>query len=158
MIKTYQICSNKLQDLVDMLDILKEEYDEDFLTSLTEDILDLENLVTSLELKSLLTQKTDISNVYIDIQPGSGGIDAQDFASILFRMYIKWGEKNGFVVTITSYTSGEDDGIKNATIHLVGDYAFGWLKGESGIHRLVRKSPFDSGNRRHTSFVSVKQK
>ena len=138
-----------------MLEIAKEEDDDNFLNSVIEDTILLESLVDSMELKSLLIEKNDANSAYIDIHPGSGGVDAQDCADILFRMYVKWGEKNGFSVTTTNYTPGEGGGIKNATIYVAGDYAFGWLKGESGIHRFVRKSPFDSGNRRHTSFVSV---
>ena len=97
----------------------------------------------------------DSSNAYLDIQAGSGGTEAQDWADMLLRQYLRWGERKGFKTEVTELSDGEVAGIKSATIHLRGEYAYGWLRTETGVHRLVRKSPFDSGNRRHTSFASV---
>jgi peptide chain release factor 2 len=97
----------------------------------------------------------DQNNAYLDIQAGSGGTEAQDWANMLLRMYLRWAEQHGFKAEITEVSAGDVAGIKSATVHIQGDYAFGWLRTESGVHRLVRKSPFDSGGRRHTSFASV---
>lgn len=111
-------------------------------------------MLSTSEICHLFFEKNDDNNCYIDIQSGSGGIDAQDWASILLRMYLRWLSNKGFHTKIITETEGEVSGIKSATVKVKGSYAYGWLKTESGIHRLVRKSPFDSG-RRHTSFVSV---
>ena len=108
-----------------------------------------------LELKHFLSGKTDINNAIIEIHPGAGGTESQDWAQMLFRMYLKWAEKNGYRAEIVDVTYGEEAGIKNATITVTGPYAYGMLKGEAGIHRLVRISPFDANKRRHTSFVAV---
>ncbi len=97
----------------------------------------------------------DMKNAYLDIQSGSGGTEAQDWADMLLRQYLRWGERKGFKTEVTELSDGDVAGIKSATIHLKGDYAYGWLRTETGVHRLVRKSPFDSGNRRHTSFASI---
>ena len=97
----------------------------------------------------------DLNNAYLDIQAGSGGTEAQDWAEMLLRMYLRWGEQRGFKTELIECSAGEVAGIKSATVHFVGDYAYGWLRTETGVHRLVRKSPFDSGNRRHTSFAAV---
>jgi peptide chain release factor 2 len=103
----------------------------------------------------MFSGETDANNAYLDIQAGSGGTEAQDWAEMLLRMYLRWGEAHGFKVELIEVSAGEVAGIKSATVHISGDYAFGWLRTETGVHRLVRKSPFDSGNRRHTSFASV---
>ena len=103
----------------------------------------------------MFSGKADASNAFVDIQAGSGGTEAQDWAEMLLRMYLKWAEANGFDVELIEASAGEVAGIKSATVHVKGDYAFGWLRTELGVHRLVRKSPFDSGNRRHTSFAAV---
>jgi peptide chain release factor 2 len=103
----------------------------------------------------MFSGETDANNAYLDIQAGSGGTEAQDWAEMLLRMYLRWGEAHGFKVELIEASAGEVAGIKSATVHIIGDYAFGWLRTETGVHRLVRKSPFDSGNRRHTSFASV---
>ena len=103
----------------------------------------------------MFNRDADSSNAYLDIQAGSGGTEAQDWAEMLLRMYLKWCESNGFVSELIEVSPGEVAGIKSATVRVVGDYAFGWLRTELGVHRLVRKSPFDSGNRRHTSFAAV---
>jgi len=103
----------------------------------------------------MFSGEMDFNNAFLDIQSGSGGTEAQDWAEMLLRMYLRWGEKHGFNTQIIEVSPGEVAGIKSATIKYVGDYVFGWLRTETGVHRLVRKSPFDSGNRRHTSFASV---
>ena len=103
----------------------------------------------------IFSRENDLNNAYLDIQSGSGGTEAQDWAEMLFRMYSRWAEEMNFKVKIEEYSSGDVAGIKSASIHISGTYAYGWLRTETGIHRLVRKSPFDSGNRRHTSFAAV---
>jgi peptide chain release factor 2 len=108
-----------------------------------------------LEFQRMFSGPMDANNAFVDIQSGSGGTEAQDWANMLLRMYLRWGEKHGFQAELIEVSAGEVAGIKSATIKFSGDYAFGWLRTETGVHRLVRKSPFDSGNRRHTSFASV---
>ncbi|AFU97890.1 peptide chain release factor 2 [Simiduia agarivorans SA1 = DSM 21679] len=103
----------------------------------------------------MFSGEMDANNAYLDIQAGSGGTEAQDWAEMMLRMYLRWGEAKGFKTTLEEASAGDVAGIKSATIHFEGEYAFGWLRTETGVHRLVRKSPFDSGNRRHTSFSSV---
>ena len=141
------------------LEEFKELYDEDHNKEI-EDYLKIEisKLSESLQKLSFLkifTGRSDACNAFVDVQAGSGGTEAQDWAEMLLRMYLKWGEKHNFDVEIISTTNGDVAGIKSATIKFNGQYAFGWLKTEMGVHRLVRKSPFDSGNRRHTSFASI---
>jgi peptide chain release factor 2 len=109
----------------------------------------------SLEFRRMFSGEMDANNAYLDIQSGSGGTEAQDWAEMLLRMYLRWGERKGFKTELMEVTAGDVAGIKGATIQFTGDYAYGWLRTETGVHRLVRKSPFDSGNRRHTSFASV---
>jgi peptide chain release factor 2 len=111
--------------------------------------------VEALEFQRMFSGKMDICHAFLDIQSGSGGTEAQDWAEILLRMYLRWGERRGFETTLVELSTGDVAGIKSATISFVGAYAYGWLRTETGVHRLVRKSPFDSGNRRHTSFASV---
>jgi peptide chain release factor 2 len=108
-----------------------------------------------MEFARMFSGPMDASNAFLDIQAGSGGTEAQDWAEILLRMYLRWGEKSGFKVELIEVSGGDVAGIKSATIHVVAPYAYGWLRTETGVHRLVRKSPFDSGNRRHTSFTAV---
>ena len=120
-------------------------------TALTE----LNSEIDSLETKKYFSKENDTNNAYLDIQSGSGGTEAQDWAEMLYRMYMRWSEDMGFKVKIEEYSVGDVAGIKSASIHISGQYAYGWLRTETGIHRLVRKSPFDSGNRRHTSFAAV---
>ena len=113
------------------------------------------NDISQLEIKRMFSGEMDTSNAFLDIQAGSGGTEAQDWANMLLRMYLRWCESNGFKADLIETSPGEVAGIKSATIHITGDFAFGWLRTETGVHRLVRKSPFDSGNRRHTSFAAV---
>ena len=118
-------------------------------------MLRLEQHVQRLEFQRMFSGEADANNAYIDIQAGSGGTEAQDWAAMLLRMYLRWCERKGFETEITEQSDGEVAGIKSATVHVRGPYAYGYLRTETGVHRLVRKSPFDSGNRRHTSFASV---
>lgn len=138
-----------------MLDLVVEEDDENALGDVQKDVDGIEADVAKMEFRRMFSGETDPNNCYLDIQAGSGGTEAQDWANMLLRMYLRWGEAHGFKTEIIEVSDGEVAGIKSATIRLEGEYAFGWLRTETGVHRLVRKSPFDSGNRRHTSFSSV---
>ncbi len=132
-----------------------EEDDEDTFAAVSTDVASAEKQLEVLEFRRMFAGEMDPNNAYVDIQAGSGGTEAQDWASILLRMYLRWGERRGFKTELMEVSDGEVAGIKSATIKFGGEYAFGWLRTETGVHRLVRKSPFDSGNRRHTSFASV---
>jgi len=129
--------------------------DEDAVADIILELDELEGEVSELEFRRMFSGEMDANNAFIDIQSGSGGTEAQDWASMLMRMFLRFGEKEGFKTELLEVTGGDVAGIKGATIKFSGDYAFGWLRTETGVHRLVRKSPFDSGNRRHTSFASV---
>ncbi len=120
-----------------------------------QEIISVEEKIAELEFRRMFSGKMDQANAYLDIQSGSGGTEAQDWAEMLLRMYLKWGENKGFNTELIEVSPGDVAGIKSATIKFNGDFAYGWLRTESGVHRLVRKSPFDSGNRRHTSFASI---
>ncbi len=135
--------------------MLLEEGDEEGLSEIDEELGRLEKLIDELEFRRMFSGEADSNNCYLDIQAGSGGTEAQDWGNMLLRMYIRWAEKRGFKVDVMEVSEGEVAGIKSATIHVQGEYAYGWLRTESGVHRLVRKSPFDSGARRHTSFSSI---
>ncbi len=132
-----------------------EEDDEETVQSVTTELDGKEKALEQLEFKRMFSGKMDANNAFLDIQSGSGGTEAQDWAEMILRMYLRWGESNGFKTELVEASSGEVAGIKSATIKFTGEYAFGWLRTETGVHRLVRKSPFDSGNRRHTSFSSI---
>lgn len=138
-----------------MLLMAQEEEDEGLLESINEDIDGFEKRLAELEFRRMFSGEMDENNSFLDIQSGSGGTEAQDWAEMLLRMYLRWGEQHGFKTELIEVSPGDVAGIKSATIKYQGDYAFGWLRTETGVHRLVRKSPFDSGNRRHTSFASV---
>jgi len=142
-------------DASDLLDLAIEEDDIDAVQSVEDDLLNLEAALERLEFRRMFAGEMDPNNAYLDIQSGSGGTEAQDWAEMLLRMYLRWGEDKGFKTTLVEASAGEVAGLKSATIQFEGDYAFGWLRTETGVHRLVRKSPFDSGGRRHTSFASV---
>ena len=142
-------------DASDLLDLAVEEDDVDAVQSVEDDLLDLAAALERLEFRRMFAGEMDPNNAYLDIQSGSGGTEAQDWAEMLLRMYLRWGEDKGFKTTLVEASAGEVAGLKSATIQFEGDYAFGWLRTETGVHRLVRKSPFDSGGRRHTSFASV---
>jgi len=144
-----------LNDANEMLLMAQEEDDESLLESISEDIDGFEKRLAELEFRRMFSGEMDANNTFLDIQSGSGGTEAQDWADMLLRMYLRWGEQHGFKTELIEVSPGDVAGIKSATIKYEGDYAFGWLRTETGVHRLVRKSPFDSGNRRHTSFASV---
>lgn len=144
-----------LEDASALLELVIEEEDAKALVGLIEDVDGLTKKVEDMEFARMFSGKMDANNAYLDIQAGSGGTEAQDWAEMLLRMYLRWGDQQGFHTQILELSTGDVAGIKSATIHFVGPYAFGWLRTETGVHRLVRKSPFDSGNRRHTSFASV---
>jgi peptide chain release factor 2 len=144
-----------LNDSKELLDIAVEENDEDSVEAVELELEELEALLAKLEFRRMFSKEMDENSAFLDIQSGSGGTEAQDWANILLRMYLRWGEDKGFKVELMEVSAGDVAGIKSATIRFEGDYAFGWLRTETGVHRLVRKSPFDSGNRRHTSFASV---
>ncbi len=137
------------------MDLAVEEDDEETARSVEQDLVGLEAILEKLEFRRMFSGETDENNAYLDIQAGSGGTEAQDWAEMLLRMYLRWGEDKGFKTTLVEASAGEVAGLKSATIQFEGEYAFGWLRTETGVHRLVRKSPFDSGGRRHTSFASV---
>ena len=144
-----------LDEAAELLELAAEEDDEETLAAVAEDLDQVEQQVAQLEFQRMFSGEMDACNAYLDIQAGSGGTEAQDWAEMLLRMYLRWGERHGFKTELIEVSPGEVAGIKSATIHFQGDHAFGWLRTETGVHRLVRKSPFDSGNRRHTSFASV---
>ena len=134
---------------------MSQENDESSLKEISEEVVKNEKALSELEFRRMFSNEMDPSNAYLDIQSGSGGTEAQDWAEIIMRMYLKWGEAKGFETEVIELSPGDVAGIKSSTIKFSGDYAYGWLRTETGVHRLVRKSPFDSGNRRHTSFASV---
>lgn len=144
-----------LEDARELLELAQEENDHDTTNSVCQEIENLEQKLSKLEFSRMFSGEMDINNAFLDIQSGSGGTEAQDWAEMLLRMYLRWTEQHGFSTEIIDYSPGEVAGIKSATIRVIGDYAYGWLRTEIGVHRLVRKSPFDSGNRRHTSFAAV---
>ncbi|WP_139202405.1 peptide chain release factor 2 [Frateuria terrea] len=144
-----------LSDAKELLDMAAADGDEDTVGSVAADVEKLEARVGKLEFQRMFSGKMDSANAFVDIQAGAGGTEAQDWAEMLLRMYLRWAESRGWKVELMEVSGGEVAGIKSATFRVEGDYAYGWLKTEIGVHRLVRKSPFDSDNRRHTSFTSV---
>ncbi|MEE4383170.1 MAG: PCRF domain-containing protein, partial [Pseudomonadales bacterium] len=144
-----------LSDAADLFELAVEESDEDTLDVLRADLDAHEQEVHRLEFRRMFAGEMDASDCFVDIQAGSGGTEAQDWAEMLLRMYLRWAERRGFDTEIIELSPGEVAGIKGATFLVRGDHAFGWMRTETGIHRLVRKSPFDAGARRHTSFASV---
>ncbi|MCK5120388.1 MAG: peptide chain release factor 2 [Methylococcales bacterium] len=144
-----------LEDAEELLEMAVEESDEETVETVVDDLQQFEKKVAELEFRRMFSGEMDANNAFLDIQSGSGGTEAQDWASMIERMYLRWGEAKGFKVELLEESQGEVAGIKSATIKFEGDYAYGWLRTETGVHRLVRKSPFDSGSRRHTSFASV---
>lgn len=154
-VNTINSLEESLSDSVDLLNLAEEENDEDTFNAVLDDLDANEEYLAKLEFRRMFSGEMDPNNAFVDIQSGSGGTEAQDWADMLLRMYLRWGEQHGFKTELIEVSPGEVAGIKSATIQYTGDYAFGWLRTETGVHRLVRKSPFDSGNRRHTSFASV---
>lgn len=154
-VKTIDQLEQGVDDCRELIDMSVEEGDEESLADVQREIASLDEQLAKLEFRRMFSGEMDPNNAYLDIQAGSGGTEAQDWAEMVLRMYLRWGDDKGFKTTLEEASPGEVAGIKSATIHFEGDYAFGWLRTETGVHRLVRKSPFDSGNRRHTSFCSV---
>jgi len=154
-VETIDDLTGSLADSRDLLDMAVEENDESAVADIENEIQRLREILEKLEFRRMFSGEMDPSNCYLDIQAGSGGTEAQDWANMLLRMYLRWADKHGFDAEIVELSEGEVAGIKGATLHIKGEYAFGWLRTEIGVHRLVRKSPFDSGNRRHTSFTAV---
>ena len=154
-VNTIKDLEQGLADAEELLAMAVEENDEATVDTVVDDLADFEKRVAGLEFRRMFSGEMDPCNAFLDIQSGSGGTEAQDWASMIERMYLRWGEAKGFKTELIEESPGDVAGIKSATIKFEGDYAFGWLRTETGVHRLVRKSPFDSGNRRHTSFASV---
>jgi len=153
-----QTLDNLQQGVVEsreLLELADEESDEETFAEVERDAAGLEEQLAKLEFRRMFSGEQDENSAFVDIQAGSGGTEAQDWANMLLRMYLRWGEKKGFDVELTEASDGDVAGIKSATIHMKAPYAYGYLRTETGVHRLVRKSPFDSGARRHTSFASV---
>ena len=146
---------SRIGDARDLLALAVEEGDSDTVAAVFSDLESVENLLRDAEFRRMFSGETDDCNAYVDIQSGSGGTEAQDWAEMLLRMYLKWSESHNFKTEIIEISGGEVAGLKSAVVKVTGAHAFGWLRTETGVHRLVRKSPFDSGNRRHTSFASV---
>jgi len=144
-----------LDEAEELLELSAEEGDEETVEAVAADVDAFEKEVEALEFQRMFSGEMDANNAFLEIQAGSGGTEAQDWAEMLLRMYLRWGESHGFKTELMEVSPGEVAGIKSATVKFEGPYAFGWLRTETGVHRLVRKSPFDSGNRRHTSFAAV---
>jgi len=146
---------SELEDGHELFTLAVDEADEETQLSISKDLDNLEKQIAQLEFTRMFSNPMDASPAFLDIQSGSGGTEAQDWAEMLLRMYLRWAERRNFKSEIIELSPGEVAGIKSATVRVIGDYSFGWLRTETGVHRLVRKSPFDSGNRRHTSFAAV---
>lgn len=154
-VKTIDAMETGLEDARELLDLAVEENDADTLADVEAELQMLQDKLGTLEFRRMFAGEMDANPCFLDIQSGSGGTEAQDWANMMLRMYLRWGEQKGFKVELMEVSDGDVAGIKSATIKFDGEYAFGWLRTETGVHRLVRKSPFDSGGRRHTSFASV---
>ena len=154
-VKSLTDVENGLRDGRELFEMAREENDDATLSGVQADSEQLEKRVAEMEFRRMFAHPMDPNNCFVDIQSGSGGTEAQDWAAMLLRMYLRYCERRGFKVEVLEESEGEVAGLKSASIKVTGDYAYGYLRTESGVHRLVRKSPFDSGNRRHTSFASV---
>jgi len=154
-VDTLTAIESELQEASDLLELASEENDQDTYQAVVADVEDMESRIAALEFQRMFSGEMDGANAFLDIQAGSGGTEAQDWANMLLRMYLRWAERHDFSSELIEVSPGEVAGIKSATVKIDGAYAFGWLRTEIGVHRLVRKSPFDSGNRRHTSFAAV---
>lgn len=154
-LKSFQTAEESLEDQTTLFEMGAEEEDRDTQVEAVEGLNEVEARIAELELAQMLGGENDAESAFLDINAGAGGTEAQDWAEMLLRMYLRWAERKGFKTELMECTAGEEAGIKSATVSIKGEYAFGYLKAEIGVHRLVRKSPFDSGNRRHTSFASV---
>ncbi|AWB67982.1 peptide chain release factor 2 [Saccharobesus litoralis] len=154
-VKTIDDLTSGLDDVEGLLELAVEEEDEDTLNETQAELDELVAKLEQLEFRRMFSGNNDEADAYIDLQAGSGGTEAQDWCEMLLRMYLRWGEAHGFKTELIEASDGDVAGIKSATIRFSGEYAFGWLRTETGVHRLVRKSPFDSNNKRHTSFASA---
>jgi peptide chain release factor 2 len=154
-VETLDSLSDGLAACAELLEMAEAEQDEAMVDEVKAELDSLGVKLDKLEFQRMFSGEMDANNCYLEIQSGSGGTEAQDWASMLLRMYLRWIERKGFKAEVLEVSDGDVAGIKGATVHVVGEYAYGWLRTETGVHRLVRKSPFDSGNRRHTSFASV---
>ena len=154
-VTTLDDLTSGVADARELLDLAVEEDDEDTVAEVVKELEGLGKRLEDLEFRRMFSGEADPNNAFLDIQSGSGGTEAQDWANMMLRMYLRWGEDKGFKTELIEVSDGDVAGIKSATIRFEGEYAFGWLRTEIGVHRLVRKSPFDSGGRRHTSFASV---
>lgn len=155
LVHQFQQLDKQLAEAEELYQLAQAEQDESLLASLQEETQSITAQIEKLEFQRMFSQPMDPNNAFLDVQSGSGGTEAQDWAEMLLRMYTRWGERRGFKVELIDHMPGEVAGIKGATLKFEGSYAYGWLRTETGVHRLVRKSPFDSGNRRHTSFAAV---
>jgi peptide chain release factor 2 len=153
--EAFSYSSSILTDAKELLEMAEAENDIDTVNGIISDLDEIENTLASFEFERMFSGKMDRNSAYLDIQSGSGGTEAQDWAEMILRMYLRWGDKHKFKVKLMEVSAGEVAGIKSATIHFDGEYAFGWLRSEIGIHRLVRKSPYNANGKRHTSFSSV---
>ena len=154
-VEGFKKLNNELNNLLEMSELLQVEKDEELAKELLKSTYTLEKDIEKLEITTLLSGKYDNNNAILTIHPGAGGTEAQDWAEMLYRMYTRWANANGYEVQELDYLEGDEAGLKSVTFSVNGDYAYGYLKGEMGVHRLVRISPFDAGGRRHTSFASV---
>lgn len=154
-VERWRSINTEVEDLLVLLELAQEEEDESAAMEVKRELSELEEAVSQLELSSFLSGEYDDHNALLAIHPGAGGTESQDWASMLMRMYTRWAEKRGYKVEVLDFLEGEEAGIKSVTLQISGDYAYGYLKGEKGVHRLVRISPFDASGRRHTSFASV---
>ncbi|WP_413483249.1 peptide chain release factor 2 [Morganella psychrotolerans] len=154
-VETIDVLDQGLEDVSGLLELAVEADDEETFNETIEELRGLEDKLAKLEFRRMFSGEYDSADCYLDLQAGSGGTEAQDWASMLLRMYLRWAESRGFKTEIIEESDGDVAGLKSATIKIIGEYAYGWLRTETGVHRLVRKSPFDSGGRRHTSFSSA---
>lgn len=155
MVSSIQAIENALKDSAELFELAAHENDADTVESIVHELDKATKTIEQLEFQRMFSGEMDANNAYMDVQSGSGGTEAQDWANIILRMYLRWGEHHGYQVELLEVSSGEVVGIKSATIKFTGPYAYGWLRTEVGVHRLVRKSPFDANHKRHTSFASV---
>ena len=154
-INSYTKIDTSLKNLIEMNNLLTLEEEQELVKELLEDTKNVKKDIEELEIKTLLSGQYDVNNAIVSMHPGAGGTESQDWVEMLYRMYTRWAEKHNFVVKELDYLEGDEAGIKSVTFLVQGEYAYGYLKGEMGVHRLIRISPFDSGGRRHTSFASV---
>lgn len=154
-VTNFQKLEQGIRDGRELIELAQLENDESTIAEVEKDLAQLVAIVEDMEFRRMFNGEMDENNAYLDINSGSGGTEAQDWAEMILRMFLRWGERKGFECELIEVSAGEVAGIKSATVKFSGEYAYGWLRTETGVHRLVRKSPFDSGNRRHTSFASV---